>query len=105
MPNDCSTLDTVEVALAEVRRLSAARLRGAGGTGGASVLPGAGESGMFPVVSALRELLPRGGLARGSVVAVPDSGLLCLAVVAAASADGAWCAIAGMRDAGLVAGA
>jgi hypothetical protein len=60
---------------------------------------------MFPVVPALRELLPRGGLARGSVVTVPDSGLLCLAVVAAASADGAWCAIAGMPEAGLVAGA
>ena len=60
---------------------------------------------MFPVVSALRELLPRGGLARGSVVTVPDSGLLCMAVVAAASADGAWCAIAGMPEAGLVAGA
>jgi hypothetical protein len=60
---------------------------------------------MFPVVPALRELLPRGGLARGSVVAIPDSGLLCLAVVAAASAGGAWCAIAGMPEAGLVAGA
>jgi hypothetical protein len=65
----------------------------------------AGEPGMFPVAPALRELLPRGGLARGSVVTVPDSGLLCMAVVAAASADGAWCAIAGMPEAGLVAGA
>jgi hypothetical protein len=66
---------------------------------------GPGETGMFPVLPALRELLPRGGLARGSVVTVPGSGLLCLAVVAAASAGGAWCAIAGMPEAGLVAGA
>ncbi len=109
----------MEVALAEVRRLTAARLASAAGASGAAVLPGAGESGAgteaagtgtgaagtFPVVPALRELLPRGGLARGSVVAVPDSGLLCLAVVAAASADGAWCAIAGMPESGLLAGA
>jgi hypothetical protein len=60
---------------------------------------------MFPVLPALRDLLPRGGLARGSVVEVPASGLLCLAAVAGASADGAWCAIAGMPEAGLVAGA
>jgi hypothetical protein len=116
LPNGCSTLDSVEVALAEVRRLSAARLPGAAaGVEGAAAGPGAGEAGpgeagpgeiaMFPVVPALRELLPRGGLARGSVVAVPDSGLLCLAVAAAASAGGAWCAIAGMPEAGLVAGA
>jgi hypothetical protein len=64
-----------------------------------------GETGVFPVASALRDLLPRGGLARGSVVTVADSGLLCLAVIATASADGAWCAIAGMSEAGLVAGA
>jgi hypothetical protein len=114
----------VEVALAEVRRLTAARPPGAAGAlgaagasnaAGAAGLAGAGESGAgttgtgavgtFPVVSALRELLPRGGLARGSVVAVSDSGLLCLAVVAAASADGAWCAIAGMPESGLLAGA
>jgi len=60
---------------------------------------------MFTVLPALRELLPRGGLARGSVVTVPDSGLLGLAVVAGASADGAWCAIAGIPETGLVAGA
>jgi hypothetical protein len=105
----------------DVRRLSAARLPGAAGaaalgTGLGTVAgPGsgeagaggaaAGEPGTFPVVPALRELLPRGGLARGSVVTVPDSGLLCMAIVAAASADGAWCAIAGMPEAGLVAGA
>ena len=33
------------------------------------------------MLPALRELLPRGGLARGSVVAVAEFGLLCLALV------------------------
>ena len=60
-------------------------------------------AGVLPVASALRDLLPRGGLARGSVVAVPESGLLCLALMAEASADGAWCGIAGMPEAGIVA--
>src|SRR5262245_40787981 len=55
--------------------------------------PGPGP-GALPVLSALRELLPR-GLARGTVVAVAEFGLLCLALAAAASADGAWCGIAG----------
>jgi hypothetical protein len=62
-------------------------------------------AGVLPVVPALRDLLPRGGLARGSVVVVPESGLLCLALLAEASADGAWCGIAGMPEAGIVAGA
>jgi hypothetical protein len=94
--------------------LSPAGLPGAAGTAGVAAgitagpgagEAGAGETGMFLVLLALRELLPRGALARGSVMAVPDSGLLSLAVVAGASADGAWCAIAGMPEAGLVAGA
>ena len=34
---------------------------------------------MLPVLPALRELLPRGGLARGSVVSVAEFGLLALA--------------------------
>jgi len=56
-----------------------------------------------PVLPGLRELLPRGGLARGSVVAVAEFGLLCLALAAAASADGAWCGIAGIPEAGVLA--
>jgi hypothetical protein len=59
---------------------------------------------MLPVVSALRDLLPGGGLARGSVVTVPEFGLLCLALAAGASADGAWCAIAGIPEVGVAAG-
>ncbi len=49
--------------------------------------------------------MPRGGLARGSVVAVTRFGLLCLALLAAASADGAWCGIAGIPEAGVLAAA
>jgi hypothetical protein len=55
------------------------------------------------VLPALRELLPRGGLTRGSVVTVAEFGLLALALAAGASADGAWCGIAGVPEAGLLA--
>jgi hypothetical protein len=67
--------------------------------------PGARDSGSLPVLPALRELLPRGGLTRGSVVAVAEFGLLCLALAAGASAAGAWCAIAGLPEAGVLAAA
>ena len=60
---------------------------------------------MLPVLPALRGLLPRGGLTRGSVVAVAEFGLLCLALAAAASADGAWCGITGIPEAGMLAAA
>ena len=59
----------------------------------------------MPVLPGLRELLPGGGLARGSVVTVPDFGLLLLALAAAASAAGAWCALAGVEEAGVLAAA
>jgi hypothetical protein len=64
----------------------------------------AGEDSL-PVLPGLRELLPGGGLARGSVVTVPDFGLLLLALAAAASAAGAWCALAGVEEAGVLAAA
>ena len=57
------------------------------------------------MLPALRELLPRGGLARGSVVTVAEFGLLILALAAGASADGAWCGIAGVPEAGVLAAA
>src|SRR4051794_34073419 len=66
--------------------------------------PGFSGPGVLPVLPALRELLPR-GLARGTVVAVAEFGLLCLALAAAASADGAWCGIAGLPEAGVLAAA
>jgi hypothetical protein len=64
----------------------------------------AGE-GMLPVLPALRELLPGGGLQRGSVVTSGDFGLLSLALVAGAVADGAWCAVVGVPAVGMRAAA
>jgi hypothetical protein len=61
--------------------------------------------GVLPVLPALAGLLPSGGLARGSVLTTGDFGLLSLALVAAASADGAWCAITGVPSAGVRAAA
>ncbi len=51
----------------------------------------AGER-LLPVLPALRPLLPQEGLRRGSVVSVVGSTSLTLAMVAAASAAGSWCA-------------
>jgi hypothetical protein len=64
----------------------------------------AGE-GILPVLPALRALLPAGGLQRGSVVTSGDWGLLCLALAAGASADGAWCAVTGVPGVGVRAAA
>ena len=72
---------------------------------GEAAVPEAGEASVLPVMPALRDLLPRGGLARGSVVSVPEFGLLSLALAAGASADGAWCGIAGIPEAGVLAAA
>jgi len=62
-------------------------------------------AGTLPVLPALRELLPRGGLVRGSVVSVAEFGVLALALLAGASADRAWCGIAGVPEAGILAAA
>src|ERR1039458_6540497 len=61
------------------------------------------ETETLPILPGLRDLLPRGALARGSVLAVQEFGLLCLALAARASAAGAWCGIAGVPEAGLLA--
>jgi hypothetical protein len=61
--------------------------------------------GVLPVLPALRELLPAGGLPRGSVVAAGRWSLLCLALAAGASAAGAWCAVTGLPQAGVAAAA
>ncbi len=61
--------------------------------------------GVLPVLPALAGLLPSGGLTRGSVLTTGDFGLLSLALVAAASADGAWCAITGVPAVGVRAAA
>ena len=49
----------------------------------------------LPVTPALQSLLPA-GLRRGSTVSVSGSMSLLLAVLGAASADGAWCALVGL---------
>jgi hypothetical protein len=66
------------------------------------VVPG---EGLLPVLPALQDLLPSGGLQRGSVVTTGDWGLLSLALAAAASASGAWCAVTGVPVLGVRAAA
>ena len=61
--------------------------------------------GVLPVLPALRTLFPAGGLAPGSVVTIERYGLLCPALMAAASAAGAWCAAAGLPEFGVLAAA
>jgi hypothetical protein len=60
---------------------------------------------LFPVVEPLGPLLPGGGLRRGSVVAVHGSMALLLALLAAATAQGAWAAVVGVDDLGVLAAA
>jgi hypothetical protein len=59
----------------------------------------------LPVLPALRDLFPSGGLQRGSVVVVPAGGLLSLAILAGASAAGTWCAVVGLPELGVRAAA
>jgi hypothetical protein len=80
---------------------------------GGAVLPGravlSGEvlagGAVLPVLPALCDLFPAGGLRRGSVVATEHWNLLCLALVAAASMAGAWCAVVGLPQFGVAAAA
>ena len=66
-----------------------------------AVLPGLPA---LPVLPALTGLLP-GGLPRGTVVTTGRWGLLCLALAAGASADGAWTALVGLPQLGVAAAA
>ncbi|MGH3905905.1 MAG: hypothetical protein ACRDTE_17255 [Pseudonocardiaceae bacterium] len=59
----------------------------------------------FPVAEPLAPLLPGGGLRRGSVVAVRGSTALLLALLAAATAQGAWAVVVGVDDLGVLAAA
>jgi hypothetical protein len=60
----------------------------------------------LPVMAALRPLIPGAALRRGSTVAVtPGATSLLVALLAAASAAGSWCAVLGMPRLGLVAAA
>ena len=64
----------------------------------------AGER-MLPVLEPLSPLLPGGGLRRGTVVGVPASTSLALALLAGASAAGSWCGAVGLPSLGVVAAA
>jgi hypothetical protein len=64
-----------------------------------------GDEGILPVLPALRPLLPAAGLVKGSVTAVGPYGMLCLALMAGASAEGAWCGAAGVPEFGVAAAA
>lgn len=71
---------------------------------------GAAATRLIEVGAGLAELLPEGGLRRGSTVAVgagpvPGATSLTLALLSAASTAGAWCAAVAMPDLGLVAAA
>jgi hypothetical protein len=63
------------------------------------------EASLLPVLPALRDLLPGGGLQRGSVVAAERWGMLCLALAAGPTSAGAWCAVAGLPQLGISAAA
>lgn len=59
----------------------------------------------FPVAEPLAPLLPHGELRRGSVVQVRGSVLLLCALLAAATTQGAWAAVVGVDDLGVLAAA
>jgi hypothetical protein len=61
------------------------------------------DTDLLPVLPALRDLLPHGALARGSVVSAGSWSLLCLALAAGPVAAGAWCAAAGIPELGVAA--
>lgn len=89
-----AALELAEPASQLVRRAS--DLAGAAAAGGVDWL--------VPVAPELHPLLPEGGLRRGSTVAVtPGTSSLVLALLAGASAAGAWSAVVGMPGLGLLA--
>ncbi|AHI01458.1 hypothetical protein GCM10010174_09380 [Kutzneria viridogrisea] len=60
---------------------------------------------VLPVLDGLADLLPWGGLRRGSTVVVRGSTTLLLALLAAATVNGSWAAVVGVPDLGLLAAA
>jgi len=63
----------------------------------------AGSAGILPVPPALASLLPRGGLARGSVVSVLGAGSLLLGLLASVTEAGGHAAVIGLPRLGLLA--
>ena len=60
---------------------------------------------MLPVLPVLRDLLPGRGLRRGSTVATQGATSLVIALLAAASRAGSWCAVVGLPGLGALAAA
>ncbi|OLT47705.1 hypothetical protein BJF85_15040 [Saccharomonospora sp. CUA-673] len=73
-----------------------------GGGLGAAERGGVGD-GVLPVARPLADLLPWGGLRRGSTVSVSGSTSVLLALLAEATAHGSWAAAVGMPRLGVVA--
>jgi hypothetical protein len=60
---------------------------------------------LLPVRAELADLLPLGGLRRGSTISVRGSNSLLLALLATATTRGSWAAVVGLPDLGLLAAA
>lgn len=83
-----------------------ASLPGVGTASGVAALAGGDPTGkLLPVLSELAEVLPFGGLRRGSTVSVRGSTSLLLALLAEATARGSWAAVVGMPHLGVAAAA
>ena len=99
------------------RRLAAVPARGAAvreaGFPGAAVTEPAGSGSrgagagravpVLPVPPALAEVLPRGGLVRGTVVSVAGASSLLLGLLAAVTSEGGWAGVVGRPGLGLLA--
>ncbi|MDH6290354.1 hypothetical protein M2275_005279 [Rhodococcus opacus] len=72
-------------------------------TTGTSAAPDSHAAGVLPVPAALAELLPRGGLVRGSVVSVSGATSLLLGLVASVTAGGGHVAVIGHPRLGVLA--
>jgi hypothetical protein len=94
-------LDPRAARLREARRLLGRATRASGGQRVRAAPVDGGR--VLPVAAPLRSVLPGGGLRRGSTIAVRSSMSLLLALLAEASAGGAWCALVGLPAVGLVA--
>lgn len=109
--------------LSRSERIEVLRRRISGATGPAAGSPAAGSAAtasalesvpteatrparpVLPVPSALSALLPEGGLARGSVVALSGAGSLLTGILASVTASGRHAAVIGMPRLGLLAAA
>ncbi len=83
------------------RRLAAVPGKGAG----ARIPEVARPVSVLAVPQALAELLPRGGLARGTVVSVSGASSLLLGLLASVTGEGGWAAVVGCPRLGLLAAA